>query len=394
MQRSRKFRNAALWAHRYVGLVMSAFLLIAGLTGSMMAFYVPLDRVLNPELFIPKAHAGAKLLDPFVLREKLNEQLPPEQQVHGTILKLEPDENVNYWVDGRETFVDPYTGEVAGSRRFGDPREGRKSILTFLYVLHFSLALGEVGHILFGVVAILWTLDCFVGAYLTFPPPLQRKGPSSKGWFARWLPMWQLKTSKLFTLIFTWHRASGLWVWMVLLMFAWSAVALNMGTVYDSVTGVFLGKRVDQELPELDKPLEQPPITQREAIVLGRKLMAHEASTRGFSIIAENGLEWLPEHGAFSYVVESTLDIDERFAGTALSYTPEGKLLQFSAPKIETRRNTFDSWLIALHFGAIREGGTLYRAFVCLMGLAVALLSASGFWIWWKKRHNRNASAA
>ena len=43
--------------------------------------------------------------------------------------------------------------------------------MPFLYKLHYSLALGEVNSYLFGVVALLWTIDCFVGAYLTFPPP-------------------------------------------------------------------------------------------------------------------------------------------------------------------------------------------------------------------------------
>jgi uncharacterized iron-regulated membrane protein len=388
---SRKFRTAALWVHRYVGLAMSAFLLVAGLTGSMMAFYVPLDRVLNPELFIPKAHAGATLLDPFTLRDKLNEQLPPDKAVRGVILNLQEDQNVNYWLDGHETFVDPFSGMIAGSRKFGDLSEGRKSVLTFLYELHFTLGLGEVGSVMFGVVAVLWTLDCFVGAYLTFPTPLQRRGPDSKGWFGRWLPMWKLKTSKLFSLIFSWHRASGLWLWLLLLTFAWSAVALTMGPVYEPVTKAVFGDPGEQELPKLPAPIETAPISLREAHALGRSVMAREAERRGFRVLDEMQLDWLPEHAAFAYTVESTRDLHNRLADTYVVFKPTGELLKFSAPTGEHASATFSSWLIALHFGSLRAGGTPYRAFVCAIGVMVALLSISGAWIWWKKRRRRSA---
>ncbi|HTU58939.1 MAG TPA: PepSY-associated TM helix domain-containing protein, partial [Polyangiales bacterium] len=207
---------------------MAVFLTVAGLTGCLLAFYTDLDAALNPELFrVHPPSPGAPLLDPLVVREKLLAQLPPGTEVQGVMLRLKPDRSVNYWIDERETFVDPYTGALLGSRKFGKLSEGKKNVMTFLYEFHFTLALGEVGSWLFGVVALLWTFDCFVGAYLTLPPARARQaGAKRKSWLSRWLPAWLLKTNKLFTLVFTWHRASGLWVWGFLLVFAWSGVAL------------------------------------------------------------------------------------------------------------------------------------------------------------------------
>ncbi|MGH8615454.1 MAG: PepSY domain-containing protein, partial [Gammaproteobacteria bacterium] len=54
-----------LWAlmHRYVGLAMTVFLILVGLTGSVLAFNHELDRWLNPELLsVPVREAP--MLDP------------------------------------------------------------------------------------------------------------------------------------------------------------------------------------------------------------------------------------------------------------------------------------------------------------------------------------------
>ena len=146
-------RAIALAVHRYVGLAMAAFLFLAGITGSLIAFYPDLDALLNPELLRATPPAdGAPMLDPFVLHDKLRAQLPEGQALDVVVLHLKHGEAVDYWVDGRDHFVDPYTGKVLGSRTFGDLTEGRKNLVTFIYRLHFSLALDDVGRWLMGVV--------------------------------------------------------------------------------------------------------------------------------------------------------------------------------------------------------------------------------------------------
>jgi uncharacterized iron-regulated membrane protein len=401
-ERRASARRVALLAHRYVGLLTAAFLFLAGVTGSLIAFYVQIDAALNPELFRARpSRAGAAMLDPFELRDRLQQQLPKDQPVNGVLLHLQPGESVNYWIDGRETFVDPYTGKILGTRTWGDLSEGLANLMPFLYRLHFSLALDDVGMFIFGIIALLWTLDCFVGAYLTFPLPSQRAGGSTPAaWLRRWLPAWLIKTNKLFALVFTWHRASGLWVWFMFLIFAWSAVALNLGEqVYDPIMRTFFGEdeqaRAWDHLPELDPPRRAPKIALRAAHAVARRLIAEQAGERGFDILGERSLDYQPEHGVYVYTIESTLDISERLAETSLAFDgDDGRVRAFSAPTGAHTGSTISSWLVALHFGAVRVGGLAYRSFVCVMGIVVALLSVTGVWIWWKKRKPRARPSA
>ena len=62
-----RLRRAAIVVHRYVGLVLAVFLLTAGLTGALLAFYTELHVGLNPGLVGVTSDAGAKRLDPFLL---------------------------------------------------------------------------------------------------------------------------------------------------------------------------------------------------------------------------------------------------------------------------------------------------------------------------------------
>lgn len=386
----RAVRPALIVVHRWVGLLMTVFLVVAGLTGSVLAFFADLDAALNPELFrVSPPQPGAAVLDPLELHAKVQSQLPAGVSAGVAVLDLEPGRTATLWIDERETFVDPYTARIVGSRKFGEWREGKKNLLTFVYLFHYSLALGDVGSYLFGAVAVLWTLDCFVGAYLTFPAPVTRAPRGSKRrWWARWLPAWQLKTNTLFTAIFTWHRASGLWLWGVLLVFAWSGVALNLGdVVYDPVMNTLLPAAEEPDLADLDPPRTTPRISLQAARERGRQLMAASAFQRGFRVIQERWLEYGPKHGAYTYVVESTLDTDARLAQTTIVFDgDDGRELGFRAPTGQSLRRSFDTWLISLHFGAIRELGVVYRIIVMLFGIGVALLTVSGVWIWWRKR--------
>jgi hypothetical protein len=137
-------------------------------------------------------------------------------------------------------FIDPVTGAEQGRREWGAVWPiTSETFVSFLYVLHYTLHIPEMWGIdrwgiwLLGGVAILWTLDCFVGFYLTLPPRQKpRRAPAprpAKGFWARWKPAWVIKTSaSAYRINFDIHRAFGLWLWGVLFTVAFTAFSLNL----------------------------------------------------------------------------------------------------------------------------------------------------------------------
>lgn len=401
--RALTLRSAALWVHRYVGLLMTVFLVVAGVTGSLLAFYVELDEALNPSLYRVSAPApGAPVLDPFEQREALQGQLPHGLWAHrvsfearagiASLVSVSAAPGAENQGDD-EFFLDPSSGRVLGSRRWGDLSQGTRNVMPFLYRLHYSLALGEVGSALFGVVALLWTFDCFVGGYLTLPAARRGQGRrGTRAWLARWKPAWLVRGGQLFSWVFTWHRASGLWVWALLLVIAWSAVGLNLREVYHPVMNAVFGleQRAFERLPKHEPPRMTPVLGWREAHQRGRALMAEQAGERGFDVLSERRIVYDPKFNAFRYQVQSSLDVSDRYAGTTVWLDAEsGALLAFEAPTGQSAGQTVTTWIYQLHFGAVRALGFPYRIVVCLVGVATAVLSITGVWIWWVKRAKR-----
>lgn len=400
-------RKVATAAHRYVGLAITVFLVVAGLTGSVLAFFHEIDAWWNPELWHAEAPSeDAKMLDPLALRERLVEQLPEGSAVNMVKLKQTPGQAQNVYITLPESssvkdndfFVNPYTGELQGSRKFGDLSQGSKNLIPFLYKLHYSLGLGRVGITLFGIAALLWTLDCFVGAYLTFPPRsrTQRQRLSLKRWSARWARSWLLKTTKWYAAVFTWHRASGLWLWGVLLCFAWSAVALNLRKeVYRPLMSMVMP--FDQSVYtrlKLDTPLETPKVQWEESLKQSRKHLATLASEQNFEVYEEDRLRYIPSLGHYELRVHSSLDLSTYARTSIFLNGTTGELGDFHSPTGAALGNTVTEWLLAIHFGAIRALGVGYRVFVATFGVVLAVLALTGVTIWWRKWTRRRSARA
>jgi uncharacterized iron-regulated membrane protein len=375
---SRSLRACLLVMHRWVGLFIAVFLVVAGLTGTLLVFYKELDAALNPHLF--KVNAEGAVMNSFALREKVEAQLDgkPFNEVK---LNHKPGEAWIAWTNDREYFINPYTGAILGSREWGNLGEGfALNLMPFIYRLHYSLGLGDVGVWLFGIVALLWTVDCFVGAYLTFPPS---QGNRSK--VKRWASAWLVKTGQLFSTLFTFHRAAGLWLWAMLFVFAWSGVGFNLKPVFKPVMGLIGYEDAYEKLPIREQPLTQPALDFHQAYQIGQTLMSEEAKARGFQIEQEGALVFDPGHGVYRYSVHSSFDLGDRWPETSLWFDANnGQRIALDLSTGDNLGTTVAHWFFALHLGIV--GGMPYRIFVGIMGLAIPFLALTGVYIWWRKR--------
>jgi uncharacterized iron-regulated membrane protein len=374
-----------LWLHRWVGLFLAGFLILEGTTGSLLSFYDALDRRCAPEFHAVPAPAAAQL-DVGSLVEQAAE-LVPQGRVTGVF--LESDRAV-VSVSSRdelgfsEIFLDPWTGQELGRRDWGNISQGRINLMPFIYKLHMRLALGPTGAWLLGVVALIWTLDCFVGFYLTLPVAMSR-------FWRRWRRSWLInRRAGFFRINFDLHRAGGLWLWPALLLFAWSSVMFNLGSVYHWVMCSTLSypSPDSRSAPALTRPARPPRLGWRAAGAVGERLMAQQAARDNFHVVRPTGLYYSEEAGTYSYTVESNRALSDPGSLTAVTFHGDtGAIVTIYLPSRHKSGPRFNGWLGALHRAEVF--GWPYRIFVCAMGLFVVLLSMTGIYIWWKKRRAR-----
>ena len=404
--------------HRYVGLVTAIFLVIVGLTGALISFFTEIDNYLNRDLvYVAKPANNAQLVTPYNLRDKVL-AIYPDTKITYIDLKqaenraatfyLEPDINPKTnkptTLKYSEIYVNPYTAQVIGGRNSGDLFAGWHNIMPFIYELHYSLALGDIGAYILGFVALFWTIDCFVGAYLTFPTK-QRKSADNqladspnrnkpinhtKQWFSRWQKAWKIRwKGGVYKLNFDFHRASGLWLWAMVFIFAWSSVGFNLSEVYSPVTKfIFAQKNTEDNEIKLAKPLENPRLNFVQASEVGKKLMLEQARLKNFKVLTEQAISYNAVLGTYRYRVKSSRDVSEERGSTSVFFNATtGDFIKLDLPSGEHAGDTVTTWLFVLHMAKI--WGLPMQMFVCLMGLVIVGLSITGIYIWLKKRQSR-----
>lgn len=392
--------------HRWVGLLTAGFLFISGVTGAVISWDHELDDLLNPHL-MHATSAGAPIA-PLALAAQV-EARDPRVQVTFIPLAVEPGESLSLGVTGRvdpetgrqiepgynQVFLDPVSGEELGRRNWGAVWPiTTESFVSFLYVLHYSLHIPEMWGIdhwgvwLMGVIALLWTLDCFVGFYLTLPPRSARA--KGQGFWTRWKPAWKIKTSgSAYRINYDIHRAFSLWLWGVLLTVAFTAFSLNL---YSEVFYPVMSK-VSQVTPgpfDIRKPRDHDdPIIPRLDYGPVIATATAEAAKRGWTEPA-GSVFYSPEYGIYGVAFHAPGG-DHGAAGVGPPYLYydglDGRMLGARQPWRGTAADIFLQAQFPLHSGRIL--GLPGRILISFMGIVVAALSVTGVVIWWRKRQAR-----
>ena len=377
-------RSVFVLLHRWAGLAIAAFLFVAGLTGAVISWDHELDDLLNPHLHTVSSRGAAI---PALDLARQVEARDPHARVAYIPLAAEAGESLSLFVVPRvdaatgrlhalgynQVFLDPVTGTELGRREWGRVWPiTRETLVSFLYKLHYSLHLPEMwgeerwGIWLLGIVAIVWMADSFVGFYLTLPV---RKGANpdrpaaverqlGRGWWSRWKPAWKVKTSgSAYRVTFDLHRAFSLWTFALLFLLAFTAFSLNL---YREVF-----------LPLMSSVSRVSP---------------DPSNTRPFV----SPLAYMPMQGFYTArYFQPGDDHGAAGVGPAAIYFDgqDGRVIGDRQPWIGTAADLFVQAQFPVHSGRIL--GLPGRILISLMGLVVAMLSATGVVIWWRKRAAR-----
>jgi uncharacterized iron-regulated membrane protein len=403
--------------HRWAGLVTAMFLFTSGVTGAIISWDHEIDEMLNPHLFNSRARGTAISATELA---KVVEQRDPRVRVTYFPLKAEAEgHSIRFFVAPRidpqtgrrhqisynQVFLDPVTGDEMGRRSSAAAWPiTRENVVSFVYRFHYTLQIPEFwgsnrwGYWLLGGIAMIWTLDCFIGFYLTLPTrrkprtdrPAIVERELERGFWHRWKPAWLIKRGgSAYRINFDIHRAFGLWTWGLLFIIAFTGFSLNL---YREIF-VPVMRTISTYTPtpyDLRKaaPLDQPILPQLSfAEVIERA--DREARGRGWpkpaSAVGYNG-----QYGIYSVRYYASGD-DHGTGGAGPSQLyydgADGKLLGDKMPWRGTVADIFVQAQFPLHSGRIL--GLPGRILISLMGLVVAALSVTGIVIWWRKRSAR-----
>lgn len=386
-------RQILVAIHRYVGLVIAVFMVVAGLTGSAIAFRDELDVWLNPDLFearstgtpLPAGEIVARVeqSDPRIMVSLL--PLHPEPgaaYVVGVLPRVDPSTGRPFVLDYNQVFVDPASGDILGQRKTGACCFERKQLMPFLYVVHNNLMLpGRYGNWLMGGIALLWAIDCFVAIMLTFP--------RSRPFFERWRQAFLIRrgtNSQRMTLDM--HRSGGLWLWCLLLMLAVTGVSLNLA---DELVRPVLAK-VSTVTPS---PREQgrsrftfkPPAPTFDFTQAAAKAEAAMAA-RGAAVKAFE-VTYLAYYKVYIVSLAEPGRDPEAGLGHPHIYldSVSGEAIRADIPGEGSVADVFLNWQLPLHSGRII--GLPGQILVAASGIVVAVLAVLGVVIWWRKRRAR-----
>jgi uncharacterized iron-regulated membrane protein len=359
--------------HLYSGLSIGLVFVLAGLTGSMLVFYVELDEILNPELQISEAQAkqAPKPLETVFQVLKVNHpdrngawrlEMPRHSQamIMARYYKAKEKEHLHF--APLIAWVNPYTAEVASSRFWGD------YVMTWIYDLHYELLLDKTGKIVMGITGLFLLFSLVAGIYLWWPklgklkPALTFKPNASKKRFNYDL-----------------HKVSGVYGFTFLLLLLMSGFILELP---------------DYVNPVINKvsPLYQQPSNLTSLKTGSARISLDQAVSSAQNRYPNAVLRWVetPQDAKGTYRIQFYQDGEpsRRFPKTMVWLDQySGKILAVHEPETGSSGDTFLSWMHPLHSGEI--AGMSGRIAVFISGLFPLILFYTGLIRWLQKRRAR-----
>jgi len=395
---ARKSNARRFWtgAHRWVGLVAGAYLVVAGLTGSVLAFWQDIDEWLNSEIMLvepPSADVAYRQLEEIftAARERMPADITPASKSpifmkfpghrHGavwvayitglpdaakTTTGAKPDLSK---IEGRTIFVDPYRAKVVGERvqqKMSDPFA--QPFVYLMMSLHCALLWEPFGRLAIAAVGMFLLASTFAGLALWWPA--RGKWKNAIGVKANAAPE---------RFVYDIHKTIGGVLGLVLVVSIFSGVYMNFKAPW-------------RMLVSFVSPIRELPMKARSQPAEGRARLGPDAvAAIADGLFPGGGLQMLqfPLGADGTYVVGKHADDEVNQAGTgrlAIIDQYSGKIIASQNPRDYTAGERFFEWQYPLHSG--EAFGNVGRGFMLAFGVVPLILYVTGFIRW---RHKRRA---
>jgi uncharacterized iron-regulated membrane protein len=368
-----KWRAVWLAFHLYLGLSVGFVFVLAGITGSLLVFYVELDEVINPQLQIAEQHSKEAPQTYEALYQSLRAshpdrygfwrlEMPRHDQAMVMARYYKPKETEHLHFAPLIAWINPYTAEIVSNRFWGE------TVITWIFDLHYALLLDETGKTIMGIIGLVLLIPLLSGLYLWWPAPGKLKSAL----------MVKSRSSKA-RLIFDLHKTNGIYSLSVLLIVLISGAILELPDVFKPLVNTL-------------SPLYKTPSTQSVINPQLPRISLDKAVKVARTQFPEAVLRWIetPNSSEDTYKVFLYQDGEpsKRFPKTIVwidQYT--GKIVAIRNAKNDSAGETFIKWLHPLHNGEI--AGLPGRIIIFASGIIPLILYVTGVIRWLQKRKAR-----
>jgi uncharacterized iron-regulated membrane protein len=344
-------RRLILNIHLVLALIAGLFMVVLGVTGSIIAFEPELDRLLHPSVSYVKPRG--RVLSLVEIGDVVSREYGGEPIV-AFLPSTSPHFPAEVLMSRGIVSVNQYTGEILGVRTRG------QTFLGFVRAIHVRLATGDIGRNLLRWSAVAMLFSLVSGLYLWWPVKRVRiRGP----WWSR--GFW-----------FDLHNSIGMFSLLPLLLLAATGAVIGfedqMSSLLDKLTGspVHASRTLTRSEPEPDATQ----ITPDQAVAIA---CAQLPGTVPYRV-------QMPRYGGV-YVVSLTYT-DNRISAGSNSFSVDpwsGKIISEDLTSGLTLRERFLARNEAIHTGEIF--GMPGRVIVALAGILLPTQALSGLLIWLRR---------
>ncbi|WP_211474604.1 PepSY-associated TM helix domain-containing protein [Collimonas humicola] len=354
--------------HRYSGLLLSLFIVMAGLTGAALAFNDEIDAWLNPQFYHLAASGPHQPID--ALAAKVAHDYP-QARLAFFAMEADADAPLQARLRARHegealavdtVFIDPVTASVVGERNTKAVSLAPHNLMPFLFRLHRYLLLDKPGAIISGSLGLLWLATLLIGFALAWPK--HRSG---------WRKALSVKRGAgAFRLMYDLHRSVGLVAGVLLVITAFTGAVMNLPDV---------ARPMVSSLSPLTKPPQssahegKPQISWQQALASAQASMPLATPVR----IARDD-----KHSLYQIRMLRQDDIQDGGSVRVFVDAVDGQVLRSLDPLKGSAGDAFIGVQYGLHTGQLL--GLPGKILVAFLGLLPLLFTITGIAIWLKKR--------
>lgn len=362
---SHPLRKVLFQVHLWLGLALAIYVIVIGLTGSILVFRGDLQKLTFPEFFTVERHGEPDAPLPQILGEL--QRRYPGTQLSGLDYPTQHRQTyLTYLTRGNQfltVFSHPVTAQVIGELP-------KTSWITRLQHLHYDLLGGRTGRTINGIAA-----ACLIGMFVT---GLVLWWPG----IARWTrSLWVDRKAGWRRINWDLHSAIGFWTFALLMMWAISGVEFAFSQSFRKAVNAISPLTVTRAPQSAPRPADPPPTLEAASFVAKARALEPDAKPGRF-VAAFSGRDAIlvlmarVDHGDFDRSDEISLYFDQ--------YT--GALLERHAAASEQSSlgDIVMRWLGPLHTATF--GGSGIRILWAFFGFSFPVLAITGFVMWWNRK--------